>query len=177
MPPAHLRRLASARWKPGTRLRPIAVLASLVLAALTIAACGTSQSASSTTVRTLPFTDVQGTAPPITTPTVILNGKSYPVPNEGTAEKWITSQEDTGQQVIYTSKGFLPAWLFASLNTPIIFTNLSPHPVTIFFPYVPLSRHTLAPGASFSYTPNQLSFQYRATNGDWGKAQVGVFTH
>ena len=43
----------------------------------------------------------------------MVNGKSVNVPTED-GTKPIFSRIDTGQQVIYTSKGFLPPYLFRS---------------------------------------------------------------
>ena len=97
--------------------------------AVAVSACGGGVPAKSAAAPAAPTTS---TAPQVTTPTVTVNGRSVNVPTEDGA-KPIFSRIDTGQQVIYTSKGFLPAYLFAATGQPITFTNLTDDPVTVSF--------------------------------------------
>jgi hypothetical protein len=139
--------------------------------AVAVSACGGGGPAKSAAA---PVATTTSTAPEVTTPTVIVNGKSVNVPTEeGT--KPIFSRIDTGQQVVYTSKGFLPAYLFAATGQPITFTNLTDDPVTVSFLGTGAKSAAIAPGESYSLTTNVLQFQYHASNGDHGKAQIGAF--
>jgi hypothetical protein len=142
-------------------------------AALAVAAsaCGGSGPAKSAAA---PVASTTSTAPQVTTPTVTINGKSVNVPTED-GTKPIFSRIDTGQQVIYTTKGFLPAYLFAATGQPIIFTNLTAKPLTISFLGTTSKPVTIARGGSYSFLTDVLQFQYHAANGDHGKAQIGAF--
>lgn len=119
-------------------------------------------------------TTTSTTAPAVTTPTVMVNGQSVTVPTDSGGS--INPLQDTGQQVILTSKGVLPRTLYAALNTPVVFTNLSSRPLTLTIEHVPGVRpQTVAPGGTYSWVPTALAFDYRITGGDWGNVQVGQF--
>jgi hypothetical protein len=175
------RRRRSTADDPGAstphRAGRVRVTGLLVGVALMAAACSSGGAATTTTTTTdkAAVATTTTTAPQITSSTVVLGGKSVPVPTEGD-NKPISSNVDTGQQVIVTSKGFLPALLFAALHTPVTFTNLSSKTVTLTLPFTGVAPATLAPGASTSWTPNVLQFQYRSSTGYRGKAQVGAFS-
>ena len=150
----------------------LSLVAGLVAAlAVAASACGGGGPAKSAAA---PVASTTSTAPQVTTPTVTINGKSVNVPTED-GTKPIFSRIDTGQQVIYTTKGFLPAYLFGATGQPIIFTNLTEKPVTVSFLGTTSKPETIAPGASYSFLADVLQFQYRASNGDHGKAQIGAF--
>ena len=166
------RTLTSAtRRERGVRVGRPALLAVAAAAACLLAACGSTAPHKAATPPTVATTS---SVPAITTPTVILNGKSVVVPTENPGVP-ITSGVATGQQVILTDKGFLPAVLYASLKTPVTFTNLSSKTAKITLVDTGYPVTSLAPGASFSWTPDDLQFEYQATGGFHGKAEVGAF--
>jgi hypothetical protein len=176
-PPARMRARRSPRW------RPVAV-AVVAAAGLVLAACGGAPSAdkdpaksTTTTHSTAPPADstTTTTAPPITTPTVIIGGKSVAVPtDDGTP---ITPLQDSGQNVVLTTKGFLPRVLY-SATAAVVYTNLTPRTVTISFPHSSVSPPaTIAPGGSFSYTPRADQYEYTSSTGDTGYVVVGAFTN
>jgi hypothetical protein len=162
------------------RPRSRRLLARLVLAgtlgtlALLAAACG----GSGTPAAQGPTTTTSTTAPPINTATVTINGQTVSVPQEGAGTS-ANGRIATGQNVIWTAKGFLPAWLFANAGQPIVFTNLSNRSVTISVIPLGIPPFTVAAGKSYSLmpTPGVDQFQYSTDHGHyWGKAQVGVFS-
>jgi len=154
-------------------IRPRLSLVVGLIAALAVAAsaCGGGGPAKSAAA---PAATTTSTAPQVTTPTVMVDGRSVNVPTEE-GSRPIFSRIDTGQQVIYTSKGFLPAYLFAATAQPITFTNLTDHSVAISFLGTGAKPATIAPGGSYSLTTDVLQFEYHAPNGDHGKAQIGAF--
>ncbi len=164
---------AARRYSVNTR--GLAVASAVVALALTASACGGSSGGSPTASasRQTPGTTL---APAITTPTVMVNGQSVTVPREANGLA-ISSHFATGQNVVWTAKGFLPAWLFAAKGEPITFTNLASSPVTITL--IPLMQpsFTIQPGQSHTMTPPAGigQFEYRTSTGFHGKAQVGIF--
>jgi hypothetical protein len=108
----------------------------------------------------------------------MVNGKSVTVPTEANGMA-VEQHISTGQNVVYTAKGFLPGWLFAGAGKPITFTNLSSKPVTIEVPPTTNPSFTIQPGGSYTLTPSPAGidqFQYRTSNDHyWGKAQLGIF--
>ena len=157
------------------RSRVLLFVASVGLA-LTVAACGTSTASTPTAAK--------GTAPPppvttttaqvITTPTVTIGGKTYPVPTDGDSAT-ITPYSDSGQQIVLTASGALPRTLYTALKTPIVFTNLTAHPLTLTIEHVGIPPATIASGETFSYTPTVLAFGYKASNGASGIVNVDAF--
>ena len=151
----------------------IALIVVLLVTPLIAAACSSSPgspSSSSPTVRSTTST----TAQVIGSSTITIGGKSYDVPSEGGGIP-IKPYSDTGQQIIYTSSGFLPRTLYASLHTPIVWTNLSPKPLVLTLVDVGVAPVTLATGATYSWTPNVLDFGYKSSTGDAGIVNVGAF--
>jgi hypothetical protein len=114
------------------------------------------------------------TAQVIAGATVTISGKSYNVPSEGGGIP-IKPYSDTGQQIIYTSSGFLPRTLYSSLHTPVVWTNLSTKPVVLTLEHVGVAPVTIAVGATYSWTPNVLAFGYQSSNRDFGYVNVGAF--
>jgi predicted outer membrane repeat protein len=162
-------RLRDSRVRTGT------IAALLFVCALAAAGCGSAHGTGSpTTVKKSATTST--TAPEVTTPTITLDGKQFPVPTEGGTHP-ISSYRDTGQQVILTTKGFLPAMLFAVKEQPVVFTNLTPHTVKITFEVTAGEPPaTLAPGQSMSFLPKALQFRYSSSTHDGGAVFVGAFT-
>jgi len=151
------------------------VLAFLIGLAVVVSACGGAASSTATTKPPAPTTTTSTTAPQITTPTVTVNGSAITVPRE-TPGIPIQALQDTGQQVVLTSGGFLPRTLYAALQTPIVWTNLTDKTVTISLVSVPgVAPATVAPGATWSWVPTELAFHYKASTGDWGIVYVGAF--
>jgi hypothetical protein len=164
--------MVSTRLGRITRGRRPALVAVAALAGVSLlAACGSTPPHKAATPPTVATTS---SVPAITTPTVILNGKSVTVPTENPGVP-ITPGVATGQEVVFTDKGFLPAVLYAALKTPVTFTNLSSKTVKINLVGTGYPITSLAPGASFSWTPDDLQFEYMATGGFHGKAEVGAF--
>jgi hypothetical protein len=153
------------------RMVPAAVVAAMFV---TLAACGGPTPKSATTTTHAATTT---TAQVIASSTVTLNGKAYPVPTEvpGTPIKPFS---DSGQQMVLTVSGFLPSQLFSATGQPVVVTNLTPKRVTITLVSTGLSApsHSLAPGASFSYTPTGLAYGYASSTGRHSVVNVGAFT-
>jgi hypothetical protein len=166
--------LRSARFP--RRARQLATVGGcLVALAVVVSACSSSTPPNAAASGAVSTTT---TAPAITSVTVIVNGKSVTVPTEANGIP-IEQHISTGQNVVYTAKGFLPYWLFAASGQPIVFTNLSSKPVTIEVPPTENPAFTIQPGQSYSLTPEPSGidqFQYRTANDRYyGKAQVGIF--
>jgi len=168
------------RRKPGRPVRarvgaPL-VLAALIGLSLMAAACGGSSSATPPSTKPpAPTTTTSTTAPAITTPTVTINGTTYSVPTESPGMP-INPLQDTGQQVVLTSGGFLPRTLYSAMEKPVVFTNLTAKPITLTLTDIPgVAPVVIAPGGSWSWVPNALQFAYRASTGDWGLVEVGAF--
>ena len=166
-----------SRWPQGRRARCVGVGAAFVSAALVLTACGGAPSAEKDPPKKAPTSPstTTTTAPPITAPTVVIGGKSVTVPtDEGTP---ITPLQDSGQNVVLTTKGFLPRVLYSSRSTKVVYTNLTPRTVTIQFPHSPASPPTaIPPGGSYAYTPRSMQYQYTSSTGDAGYVVVGAFT-
>jgi hypothetical protein len=159
-----------------TRSR-ITLLLACVVGPMIVAACGSSSPSSSsagapTSGRSTTTTST--TAQVIASPTVTIDGKTYNVPSEGGGIP-IKPSADTGQQIIYTSSGFLPRTLYSSLQTPVVWTNLSSKPLVLTLEHVGLAPVTIATGATYSWTPNVLGFGYKSSTGDFGIVNVGAF--
>ena len=97
----------------------------LVLLATPVIAAACSSSPSTPSSGVSQSTTTSTTAQVIASSTITIGGKVYDVPSEGGGIP-IKPYSDTGQQIIYTSSGFLPRTLYASLHTPVVWTNLSP---------------------------------------------------
>jgi len=148
-----------------------APILALVVLPLLVAACGSSPK--TPPPRAVPTT-TSTTAPVITSPNVTIGGKTYSVPSEGGGIP-IKSLADTGQQVVYTSSGFLPRTLYSSLQTPVVWTNLSAKPLRLSLEHVGLAPVTIPVGGTYSWTPNVLDFAYESSTGDGGIVNVGAF--
>jgi hypothetical protein len=139
---------------------------------LVASACSSSPSraaAPTTTTSSLP-------TPEITTPTVTIDGHTYPVPNDG--GRPIDSAVDSSGEIVLTDKGFLPQQEIVDLNQTITWTNLSSHPVTISFLHMPgTTPHTLGVGGTFTYSSSTLqNFEYVSSSGFHGTVSIGAFT-
>jgi hypothetical protein len=156
-----------------TRSRILLLLALLVVPMIAAACSGSPSSPPSGASPTVQST-TSTTAQVISSPTVIIEGKTYTVPSEGGGVP-IKPYSDTGQQIIYTSSGFLPRTLYASLQTPIVWTNLSSKPLVLTLEHVGVAPVTVAVGGTYSWTPNVLAFGYKSSKGDAGFVNVGAF--
>jgi hypothetical protein len=157
------------------RHRNILLVLVLSLLGLLAAACSSSPSARSTSPPPS-STTTSTTAQVISSSTVTIGGQTVNVPTEGGANP-IKPYGDTGQQIILSSTGVLPRSLYASLDQPVTWTNLTAHPVTLTLKNVPgVPPKVIAPGSSFSWNPvNQLSFTYSSSAGGTGFVYSGVF--
>jgi uncharacterized membrane protein len=181
----------STTGRPGWPRRWQAVVATAVACGLALAACGspaatkdpskskpTEPSKSKSKSQSNPTTTsgtTTTTAPQVTSPTMVLGGKTVTVPTDDGSP--ITPLQDSGQNAVLTTKGFLPRVLYASRTTPVVYTNLTPRPVTITFPHSPASPPALIPpGGSYDYTPRSLQFQYTSSTGFTAYVVVGAFT-
>jgi hypothetical protein len=149
----------------------VVMLCALGGLSLLASACSSSPSraAAPTATTSLP-------TPEITTPTVTVDGRTFPVPNDG-GTKPIVSAVDTSGQVVLTDKGFLPQHEIANLNQTITWTNLSSHPVTISFSHMPGTRpHQLQVGGTFTFSSGTLiNFEYLSSSGFHGTVSIGAF--
>jgi hypothetical protein len=158
-----------------TARKPLFVALSLSLLAVATAACATPSSSgqsSGTSTTVQPTTTT--TAQVIATSTVTIDGKTYPVPTENGTDP-IKPFGDTGQQVVYVSSGFLPRTLYSASSTPVVWTNLSPHPLTLSILHVGLAPVTIPVGGTYSWKPTALQFAYTSQNKDVGIVEVGAF--
>jgi hypothetical protein len=146
----------------------------LACAVFGLAGCGNSpakhpQAQSTTTTTSIP-------TPAITTPTIIIKGQSYKVPTEGGSEP-IDNFTDSGQQIVLTSKGFLPYHLLVASNVPVTWTNLTPKTVTLNFGHSEIRPEVLKTGASYTYPgTGLLSFIVTSSTGYHGAVTIGAFT-
>ena len=145
----------------------------LLMLGLLAAACSSSPSSGPTAA---PPKSTTTTAQVISSPTVTIGGQTVKVPTEDGTDP-IKPFGDTGQQVILSSTGVLPRSLYAALNVPVTWTNLTAHPVTLKLNHVPgVSPQVIQPGSSYSWNPvNQLSFTYTSSAGGTGFVYSGVF--
>jgi hypothetical protein len=156
------------------RSRALLFVAAVGLA-LTVSACGTSTASPPTAKGTAPPPPVTTTtAQAITTPTVTIGGKTYTVPTDGDSAT-ITPFSDSGQQIVLAASGALPRTLYSALKTPVVFTNLTAHPLTLTIKDAGIPPATIVSGGTFSYTPTVLAFAYTASNGAAGIVNVDAF--
>jgi hypothetical protein len=178
MPTRSIRHRRSGNQRTRRSRLPSAAAAAFAVAGLVFAACGGTPNAGdkrSASSRANDPTTTTTTAPPITTPTVDIGGTQVTVPTDDGSP--ITPLQDSGQNVIVTTKGFLPRVLYSDHGTPVVYTNLSTHAVTVSFPHSPASPPaTIAPGSSYAFTPRSMQYEYRSSTGDTGYVVVGAFT-
>jgi len=155
------------------------VLGALLLASVGLLAASCSSSSSSGSPKpSTPNASPTTTAQVIESQTVTIDGKTVPVPTEDGTDP-IKPYGDTGQQVILSSSGVLPRSLYASLDQPVVWTNLTSKPVTLTLNHVPgVAPQVIQPGRSWSWNPvGQLSFSYTSSAGGTGYVYSGVFGH
>jgi hypothetical protein len=152
------------------------ILFVLVLPLLGLLAAACSSSPASRSASSPPSsTTTSTTAQVISSSTVTIGGQTVNVPTEGGTNP-IKPYGDTGQQIILSSTGVLPRSLYASLNQPVTWTNLTAHPVTLTLKVPGVPPKVIPPGSSFSWNPvNQLSFTYLSSAGGTGFVYSGVF--
>ena len=146
-------------------------LVALCLVAATCSACSSSNGTVATTGR--PTTT---TIPAAAVSYVTLNGKRVRVPTERPGQP-ISPLKDVGQQIVVTRSGVVPETLYAFRNKPIVWTNLTDHPIRVVFSHYPLSRGSgnIAPGRTFSYTVhNNTVISYSTTSGAFGVVAVSI---
>jgi hypothetical protein len=108
---------------------------------------------------------------------VTINGQTYPVPRENPANP-IDPVTDTGQQIVISDYGVLPAHLFTKIGVPVVWTNLSLQPVKVTFIGDPVTSGTIPVGGTWSYTfPNGLAVAFQTSSNYLGHIDVGAFTH
>jgi hypothetical protein len=160
------------------RARPRAwlVVVLLALAGLLAAACSSAPAADPTTTGPISGGPTTTSIPPpaLKGPTVNVNGKVIPVPTENGIP--ISPLVGTGDQIVLTTKGFLPYQLFADLNATIVFTNLTPKTVRITFEHSTVASPPLKPGETFNYSQStSYSYVYRSSTGFHGTLAIGAF--
>jgi hypothetical protein len=146
----------------------------LALGGLSVVASACSNSPSPAAAPTMTTTTTAPT-PELTTPTVTIDGHTYPVPTSN--GRAIDSEVDSSGQIILTDQGFLPYKELVNLNQPITWSNLSSRPVTISFLHMPgLTSHELPVGGTFTYTsPTLQNFEYVSSSGHHGIVSIGAF--
>jgi hypothetical protein len=169
------------------RPRRLATLGLGLLAAATLAACGSTpaKSGSPTTDGTA-TTNVATTASPTATTApasysatgpsaatlasshaVTVGGKSVTVPTD--SGKAITAEVDDGQQIIISVGGFLPKRLYSSPSEPLVWTNLTNQPQQVIFDHFAVKSPVLPPGGTFSWsTAASESISYHSASGMHG---------
>jgi hypothetical protein len=159
--------------------RGVVLVVGVLLVAVVSAACSSAPSpsaAKSTTTTshhhpTYSITPI----PEIKTATVTINGHVYPVPTENQGRP-ISSDTDTGSQIVITDKGVLPYHLFVNIGQAIVWTNLSSKPVRVSFIAYPVTSPLIPTGGTFSHTfTTSYSFAYNTSNGHQGQVDVGAF--
>lgn len=160
---------ASKAW------RTSALVGAGVASVLTLASCSSSQPSKSASGSHKVIPTATTTIPEITSSTVEINGRTVAVPTEGGSTP-IDQAVATGQQIVLHSHGVLPAQLFASGSSPVVWTNLTSQTITLTINNVGLSSQKIAPGASYSWRPNVLDFSFSASNGGKGVVNVDAFT-
>lgn len=157
----------------------LAVFLTLGVASFALSACSDAASSSSKPQNT--STSVRGALPPIryapqvTGSTVVLKGRSVPVPTERPGVP-ISPGTDTGGQIIVSPNGVLPVRLFVNLGQKITWTNLTSKPVSVHFYGHPVNSGPIASGGTFSYSSNHLEeFNFLTSNGYRGIVAIGAF--
>lgn len=132
--------------------RKSVLCAVLLVVAITLAACGSSNSASGTST-----TRSSGTPDPSTPSTADFYPKGHIVPKPDTPTtvpreapgQPVTAYIGAGQQIIITPHGFWPATLYANFEVPITWTNNSGHAQTVSFDHIPVTSGVIPSGAQF----------------------------
>jgi hypothetical protein len=71
-----------------------------------------------------------------------------------------------GQNIIITAHGFYPQTLEANISAPVVWTNLSGHPVRIIFDNFAVDSGKIPAGGTFSWTAaNVVALEYRSSSG------------
>ncbi len=143
---------------------------------LALAGGATACSSGGTTTAPTSSTTTSILPPAITTPTVVINGKSFTTPTEAPGHA-VPPYVGSGGQIIISTKGVLPYHLFAGLGQKITFTNLTPKPVEIktkFHSYFTTGK--IPVGGTFTWSsPTSVSLGYTTSNGFNGVIAVGAF--
>jgi plastocyanin len=158
-----------------------------VAIALTLGACSSNKSATTTTAT--PSTSATTTTSTTSSPTqsttatttasglsgpsdseidesssVTIAGKSVKVPTDGGQP--ISSVIDEGQQIIISAAGFMPARLYSSPGQAIVWTNLTNESQKITFDAFSVKSPAIPPGGTWSWTTNDSeSIAYHSASG------------
>ena len=138
------------------------------------AACSSSPSSPSSGAAPAARSTTSTTAQVIGSSTMTIGGKAYDVPSEGGGIP-IKPYSDTGQQIIYTSSGFLPRTLYASLHTPVVWTNLSPKPLVLTLEHVGVCSGDHCDGRDLLVDAERARLRLQVVDGDAGVVNVGAF--
>lgn len=154
----------------------VALVALAAVAPMGLTACGGGAGKAeqgSTTTTSFPVRH----AAPITTPTVTIEGRTYPVPTEDGGVLPAQGQA-MGTQVVIRDDGVLPEELIAPENAVITWTNLSSSPATVHFLTGGFEdSRSIAVGGTFTYTtPGRYNFAYRTSTHGQGQVYVGAFS-
>lgn len=149
----------------------LALCTALAAVAITLAACGTNNSASgSSTTQSSVGTTSDG--PTSSTTDFYPKGHIVPKPDTPTTRprespgQPVTPNIDPGQQIIITPNGFWPNTLYANDQVAITWTNLSGHPQTVSFDHIPVTSGVIPAGAQFVWkTHFGGSFTYSSASG------------
>ena len=155
--------------------RHLFVMLSVMVGGLGTAACASPMSAPTTTSSTTTIAKISPAAP-ITTPSITIDGASYPVPTEANGSL-PSPGTATGTQIVIRPDGVLPMQLIAPEGATITWTNLTSKPVRITFAGTgKAASPMIETGGTFTFTDTgQYSVGYTTSNGFRGQASVGQF--
>ena len=148
--------------------------ASVLLASLSLAACGGSGGEAKRPTTTTSYPLRHAAALPGATVTIL--GKDYAVPTEDGGQ--LPSQgQSIGTQVVIRNDGVLPETLIAPEGAVITWTNLSDGPASVHFLTGGMKDAVDIPvGGTFTYTtPGRYNFAFRTSTHGQGTVYVGAF--
>ena len=156
--------------------RSVLVALIVVTGGFSLAACGAPSAPPTTTSSTTTTMAKVTPASPITTPSVVINGKSYDVPTEANGSL-PSPGTATGTQIVIRPDGVLPLQLIAPEGATITWTNLTAKPAQItFVGSGKAPSPMIETGGTFTFTDTgQYSVGFTTSNGYQGQVSVGQF--
>jgi hypothetical protein len=172
--------------------RRFAIVAVVLVAGFTLAACSSNKSGSPATdspattgvATTTPTTNSTTATTPVTfaatgpsaatiagSHAVTVGGKSVTVPTD--SGKPISVEVDDGQQILITVDGFLPKRLYSANSEDLVWTNLTNQPQRVIFDHFDVKSPLIPPGGTFSWsTPASESISYHSASGMHGVVTI-----
>jgi hypothetical protein len=151
------------------------------MSALCLGACSQSSSASGTTgsATTATTRPTPTTSSPTTTTLpaqyVKVGGHRVKVPSERGNNAPIHAYQDGGDQILITSKGFVPHILYAEDGT-VVWTNLTNQTQEITIKNGAIHSGRIPPGGTFRWNATgSISFRYQSAAGQYAYLYLGLF--